>query len=138
MNENFNSVEVPQVAEVKESIRPSHQLLALKNEIQQLAGSQTQLLEELDAKNQIIEQQNMTIKRQQAIINNYKKALSEQELRINNLELDINGNAWRAGYKQQITKLQQDLNRVSFDLATRTNELKLAETLLAESKDNNT
>lgn len=48
MNENTNIVETPPVAEAKESVRPSHQVIALKKEITDYAGSQVELLEKIE------------------------------------------------------------------------------------------
>lgn len=134
VKKDFINDNIPILAEAKEEIRPSHQVLALRKEVVDFAGTHLPLLEKLEAKNQIIEQQNSTINRQQAIINSYKKALSGQEQLVKKLETDINGNAWRPGYKQQIAKMQHDLNRVSFELNVK-KELKDLELLIAENKN---
>lgn len=55
MNENPDSVEVPPVAEAKESPRPSHQVLALKKEITDFAATQIPLLEQIAEQKKTIE-----------------------------------------------------------------------------------
>lgn len=48
MNENSNIIETPIIAEAKEEVRPSHQVLALKNEINAFIGPQLDLLEQIE------------------------------------------------------------------------------------------
>lgn len=52
---NPNIVETPTVAEAKEPIRPSHQVIALANEIKSFAGTQIPLLEQIAEQKKTIE-----------------------------------------------------------------------------------
>lgn len=56
MNDNSDWVEIPRIAEAKEPVRPSEQVIALRRNIQAYADSHASLLEKIGKKSQTIDE----------------------------------------------------------------------------------
>lgn len=113
MDDNSNWIEVPRVAESKEPVRPSEQIIALRRNIQAFADSRASLLEQINKKNQLIdelrgdkdflERSNLELRRQNGALGHTIHDLRVQvaELRDEVSELkEISDNNYNA-YKEQ-------------------------------------
>ena len=109
MNDNPDIVETPTVAETKEEVRPSHQVLALKNEIEKFAGSQADLLEQISKQDEIIEDQKHEIEANQDLTNILREAFIREVDKSIRLEEAMENSIRERTleYKQQITLLKE-------------------------------
>lgn len=147
MNTNPDIGEIPPVAEAKETHRPSHQVIALRRNIQAYAGtlashleSRDQIIDEFQEeirqlKSLIFNQNNdiQTLKRDNETLQSNLKAAHARNIEkgktINDLNKAIEGVDWfpESGYKGKITKMEKQIVELRRDLH-------ISETLLAEAK----
>lgn len=127
------------IAEAKEPIRPSQQVIALRRNIHAYAGSQIQLLE-------TIEQQTAIIEEQKTEIIQLKKNLFDKGTLLDKLDREINGEVYnrvyrRGGYISEISDLElkartaeNKISRLTSQIADLKKDLENTETLYSEAK----
>lgn len=138
MNEATNSVEAPIVAEAKETVKPSHQIIGIRRNIQAYAGS---LATHLESRDQIIEESRQEIVELTQRLDHYtssiqritaekNKALEElkaakselywEKNEVTKLTRDIEGGGnlsrYREGYKKTISTLEGEISVLRRDL----------------------
>lgn len=106
--------DVPQVAESKEVYRPSHQILALKNEIERFAGTMADLTESNKKLQNEVEVLGEIINMQKKMINFPFEERLEYKRQIRSLQTEINVLENRIHFKDEtIDDLRKELKKKS-------------------------
>lgn len=136
MNDATNSLEAPIIAEAKETVKPSHQTIGIRRNIQAYAGSlashlesRDQIIEELQQEttqlkdlifnqnndNQVLRSNNEAL---QSEIKSARTQNIEKDRTINSLNAEIEGYSWYpdSGYKSKIEKMEKQIIELRRDL----------------------
>lgn len=149
MNETPSGADIPTIAESKSTEKPSHQVIALRRNIQAYAGT---IASHLESRDQIIEesrqeitnlahrldQSNLTIRRLETEkskvlgeLTQIKSELSIKNREIRNLTTEIEGSGHLASYKEGYKKTILNLEKKNSELRR---DLQISNALLDEAK----
>lgn len=124
MNDNSNLGSVPEIAEAKETIRPSQQLLAIKREIMTYAGSNAYLFDRIEEQTKLIEEQ-------KDLITSLNQRIERLDTQNYNLQRDLNisklHDLERSEYSSLKYRLLDETKVVKSDISSLKHHLKYME-----------